>query len=196
MLESKAEDNFNAIDPNFALDGNGGEWLIFGSFWDGIKMRRLNDAGFLSATDSTIYSLARRLKPTDAAQTPPGLPPDWEAIEAPFLMHRDGYYYLFTSWDLCCRGLKSTYKTMVGRSKSITGPYVDAAGKDLADGGGTEVLVANSRWLGPGGASIYLDSQNRNLIVFHAYDSKTGKPSMQLSTIDWTGGWPHAALEQ
>jgi arabinan endo-1,5-alpha-L-arabinosidase len=196
VLESKAEDNFNAIDPNFALDGNGGEWLIFGSFWDGIKMRQLNDAGLLSATNSKTYSLARRAKPTDAVHAPPGLPPDWEAIEAPFLVHHDGYFYIFTSWDLCCRGLKSTYKTMVGRSKSITGPYVDAAGRDLADGGGTEVLVANSRWLGPGGASVYLDSQNRSLIVFHAYDSKMGRPSMQLSTIDWTGGWPHVALEQ
>lgn len=196
VLESKTEDNFNAIDPNFILDGNGGAWLVFGSFWDGIKMRRLNAAGLLSVDDSTIYSLARRAKTTDAASASPGLPPDWEAIEAPFLVHRDGYFYLFTSWDLCCRGLKSTYKTMVGRSKSITGPYLDVAGKDLANGGGTEVLLANSRWLGPGGGSLYLISQKPDLIVFHAYDSKTGKPSMQLSTIDWTGGWPRAALEQ
>jgi arabinan endo-1,5-alpha-L-arabinosidase len=196
VLESKAEDNFNAIDPNFVLDGRGGGWLVFGSFWDGIKMRRLDDAGLLSTKDSTIYSLARRAKPAEAAAAPPGLPANWQAIEAPFIVRHDGYFYLFTSWDLCCRGLKSTYKTMVGRSKSITGAYVDATGKELADGGGTELLLANSRWLGPGGASVCLDSRDRSLIVFHAYDSRTGKPSMQLSTIDWTGGWPHADLEQ
>jgi arabinan endo-1,5-alpha-L-arabinosidase len=196
VFESKAEDNFNAIDPNFVLDGKGGEWLVFGSFWDGIKMRRLNDAGFLSTEDSTIYSLARRAKPVELPTPPPGLPSNWEAIEAPFIVRRGGYFYLFTSWDLCCRGLKSTYKTMVGRSKSIVGPYTDATGKNLADGGGTEFLIANSRWLGPGGESVYLNSQGRDLIVFHAYDAKTGKPSMQLSTIDWTGGWPHAGLEQ
>jgi arabinan endo-1,5-alpha-L-arabinosidase len=126
----------------------------------------------------------------------PGLPANWEAIETPFIVRHDGYFYLFTSWDLCCRGLKSTYKTMAGRSKSIIGPYVDANGKELADGGGTELLLANSRWLGPGGGSVYLNSQNQGLIIFHAYDSKTGKPSMQLSTIDWTGGWPHVGLEQ
>ena len=62
--------------------------------------------------------------------------------------------------------------------------------------GAAQLLSANSRWLGPGGESVYLDSHNRTLIVFHAYDSKTGKPSMQLSTIDWTGGWPHADVEQ
>ena len=196
VFESKVEDNFNAIDPNFVLDGNGGEWLAFGSFWDGIKMRRLNDQGLLSATDSTIYSLAKRAKPEQAETAPAGLPPNWEAIEAPFLVRHNDYFYLFTSWDLCCRGLKSTYRTMVGRSKSITGPYVDVTGKSLLDGGGTELLVANSRWLGPGGGSVYLNPENRDLIVFHVYDSKTGKPSMQLSTIEWIGGWPHASLEQ
>jgi arabinan endo-1,5-alpha-L-arabinosidase len=85
---------------------------------------------------------------------------------------------------------------MVGRSQSIIGPYVDADGKDLTGGGGTELVLANSCWLGSGGRSVYLESHKRSLIVFHAYDSKTGKPSMQLSTIDWTGGWPQADLEQ
>lgn len=196
VLESKTEDNFNAIDPNFVLDTKGCGWLVFGSFWDGIKMRRLNDDGLLSTMDTTLYSLARRAKPAEAEGAPPGLPANWEAIEAPFIVRHGAYFYLFTSWDLCCRGLKSTYKTMVGRSKSITGPYVDAAGKNLADGGGTVLLLANSRWLGPGGESVYVSSKDQGLIVFHAYDSKTGRPSMQISSIDWTGGWPHAGLEQ
>jgi arabinan endo-1,5-alpha-L-arabinosidase len=145
--------------------------------------------------DTKTYSLARRVKPAESPAALPGLPANWEAIEAPFIVGHGGYFYLFTSWDLCCRGLKSTYKTMVGRSTSIIGPYVDTNGKDLAEGGGTALLLANSRWLGPGGASLYLESHKRSLIVFHAYDSKTGKPSMQLSTIDWSGGWPHADLE-
>jgi arabinan endo-1,5-alpha-L-arabinosidase len=114
VLESKTEDNFNAIDPNLILDERGHAWLSFGSFWDGIKMRRLDDAsGLLSATDSTLYSLARRARPSNVAPSSAGLPPDWEAIEAPFIVRQGGYFYLFTSWDLCCRGLKSTYKTMV-----------------------------------------------------------------------------------
>ncbi len=196
VFESKAEDNFNAIDPNLIVDAKGGEWLAFGSFWDGIKMRRLDDSGLLSKTDTTLYSLARRTKPEDAAPAPPGLPANWQAIEAPFIVRHGGYFYLFTSWDLCCRGLKSTYKTMVGRSKSVTGPYIDATGKNLTEGGGTLLLTANTNWLGPGGESVSLGPHRQDLIVFHAYDAKTGKPSMQLSTIDWTGGWPHAVLQQ
>jgi arabinan endo-1,5-alpha-L-arabinosidase len=196
VLESKAGDDYNAIDPNFVLDRKGGAWLVFGSFWDGIKMRRLDDAGMLSKEDPTLDSLARRDKPDNAEPAPANLPANWEAIEAPFLVYRHGYFYLFTSWDLCCRGLKSSYKTMVGRSRSITGPYVDEAGKLLSAGGGTPLLIANARWLGPGGESILLGPKNKDLIVFHAYDASTGKPSMQLSTIDWSGGWPHAGLEQ
>src|SRR5580698_4877713 len=137
VFESKAEDNYNAIDPNLVLDKKGAAWLVFGSFWDGIKMRRLDDAGMLSKSDTTLYSLARRAKPTaDAGSGSATLPPNWEAIEAPFIVRRGGFYYLFTSWDLCCRGLKSTYKTMVGRSQSVTGPYTDATGTPLAQGGG------------------------------------------------------------
>jgi len=194
VLESKTEDNFNAIDPNFIADKKGNGWLCFGSFWDGIKMRRLDADGMLSKSDPKLYSLARRAKPEDAAPAPPNLPPNWQAIEAPFIVRHGDYFYLFTSWDLCCRGLKSTYKTMVGRAKEVNGPYVDETGKSLADGGGSELLTANSRWLGPGGESLLMDPKGPDLIVFHAYDATTGKPSMQISTIDWTGGWPHAAL--
>jgi arabinan endo-1,5-alpha-L-arabinosidase len=196
VFESHETDNFNAIDPNFVRDEKGGGWLAFGSFWDGIKIRRLDGDGILSKTDTTLYSLARRARPADAAPAPPGLPPDWEAVEAPFIVHHGGYFYLFTSWDLCCRGVKSTYRTMVGRSKAVTGPYSDESGKPLAEGGGTQLLGADSRWLGPGGESVLMDPKGTDLMVFHAYDAKTGKPSMQLSTIDWTGGWPHVGLEQ
>lgn len=196
VLQSTAKDDYNAIDPNFVKDRKGRSWLVFGSFWSGIKLRRLNKSGMVSKKDTKLYSLARRAKPADAAPAPPGLPPNWEAIEAPFIVWHGGYYYLFTSWDLCCRGIHSTYRTMVGRSRKITGPYVDKTGKALLDGGGSELLVGNSRWLGPGGESIWMGKRGQDVIIFHAYDAKTGRPSMQLSTLVWVDGWPEAALEK
>jgi arabinan endo-1,5-alpha-L-arabinosidase len=82
---------------------------------------------------------------------------------------------------------------MVGRSTAITGPYVDETGKRMMEGGGTELLHGNSCWVGPGGESVFSRS-GQDIMVFHAYDPKTGKPALQVSTLDWSGGWPHAAL--
>ena len=150
----------------------------------------------LDAKDTKLYSLASRAKPENAPPAPPNLPPDWEAVEAPFIVHHGGYYYLFVSWDLCCRGTKSTYRTMVGRTKQVTGPYLDKEGRSMAEGGGSELLTANQRWLGPGGESILMQPGGDDLIVFHAYDAKTGKPALQISTIAWKDDWPQAALGQ
>jgi arabinan endo-1,5-alpha-L-arabinosidase len=194
VLKSTRDDDFNAIDPNIVLDENGQPWLSFGSFWGGIKMRRIDPAtGKPSAADPTLYSLAARAKPADPDPPKPGLPADWQAIEAPFVVHHGEYYFLFVSFDLCCRGTKSSYRTMVGRSRNVTGPYVDADGQPMLEGGGTQLLTANSRWLGPGGESI-LQRPEGDLIVFHAYDAVTGKPALQISTLTWQNDWPHATL--
>ncbi|MFZ0321708.1 MAG: arabinan endo-1,5-alpha-L-arabinosidase [Candidatus Sulfotelmatobacter sp.] len=194
VLQSKVDDDFNAIDPNLVLDESGQAWLAFGSFWSGIKMRKLDrKTGKLSTEDTRLYSLASRERPDNAPPAPPGLPPNWQAIEAPFIVQHGNYYYLFVSFDLCCRGTKSTYKTMVGRSRSVTGPYLDKNGKPMMEGGGSPLLVGNSRWLGPGGESILM-RQDGDIIVFHAYDAATGRPSLQISTLTWNDGWPSAAL--
>jgi len=194
VLTSSEADDFNAIDPNIVLDENGQPWLSFGSFWSGIKMRCIDPAtGKLAAYNQTIYALAARAKPENAAPARPGLPADWEAIEAPFIVRHDRFYYLFVSFDLCCRGIHSNYRIMVGRSTHVTGPYVDAEGKPMLKGGGTQLLAGNSRWRGPGGQSI-LQVPDDDVMVFHAYDAVTGKPALQISTLAWDGGWPHAAL--
>jgi arabinan endo-1,5-alpha-L-arabinosidase len=195
VLQSKAEDDYNAIDPNLVLDEKGAAWLAFGSFWDGIKMHRIDPkTGKLDHADTKLYSLARRKRPDNPPPNPPGLPGNWQAIEAPFIVHHGEYYYLFVSFDLCCRGTHSNYKTMVGRSREVTGPYLDASGTPMLEGGGTAVLLGNDRWLGPGGASLRMGS-DQDIIVFHAYDAKTGDAYMQISTVDWGGGWPHVAIE-
>lgn len=195
VLQSRAEDDFNAIDPNLILDEKGQAWLSFGSFWSGIKMRKLDRrTGKLSSEDAKTYSLATRSKPENFDPAKPGLPPNYQAIEAPFIVRHGDYYYLFVSYDLCCRGTKSTYRTMVGRSREVTGPYTDAAGKKMSDGASEPLLSANKKWLGPGGESILLQKDG-DIIVYHAYDAKTGVPSLQISTLAWTDGWPHAALD-
>jgi arabinan endo-1,5-alpha-L-arabinosidase len=64
----------------------------------------------------------------------------------------------------------------------------------MLDGGGTPLLVGNSRWLGPGGESL-LQQKDGDIIVFHAYDAVSGQAYLQISTIAWVDGWPKATLE-
>jgi arabinan endo-1,5-alpha-L-arabinosidase len=157
-------------------------------------MRRIDAAtGKLAASDQTLYALATRAKPDRVDPTKPRLPPNWEAIEAPFIVRHKGFYYLFVSFDLCCRGIHSNYRIMVGRSRRVTGPYVDADSKPMLLGGGTQLLAGNARWVGPGGESM-LRRAGGDVMVFHAYDAQTGKPALQISTITWNEGWPHVAL--
>jgi arabinan endo-1,5-alpha-L-arabinosidase len=177
------QDDWNAIDPNVAVDGRGRQWLVFGSFWGGIKMRRIDDkTGKLAQNDPTLCSLAAR----------PHGPEKPDAIEAPFLIRHGSLYYLFASFDFCCRGAKSTYNVVVGRSGSITGPYVDESGRPMMEGGGTRILEGGTHWRGPGGESV-LAAPHRDWLIFHAYDEATGRPYLQISTLQWQNGWPVAA---
>lgn len=195
VLQSLATDDFNAIDPNLVLDAKGEAWLAFGSFWKGIMMRHLDRAtGLLSKTDTKIYPLASRYPGPLMQPRSPKLPPDAEAVEAPFVFHHGEFYYLFVSFDLCCRGTRSTYRTMVGRSTNVTGPYVDRDGRPMLAGGGSPVLTANGKWLGPGGESLFRHD-GTDYIVFHAYSAVDGHPALHISTVAWKDGWPEAALE-
>lgn len=186
VLMSQDGDDFNAIDPARFADLKGRHWLIWGSFWTGIKMRRIDaNTGKLLQTDRKIYSLASRPEPTGG--------PD--PIEAPFMIERRGYYYLFASYDYCCKGVQSTYYTAVGRCKDVTGPFLSRSGQSMAQGFGTVILRADlkeqGRWRGPGHCAVFND-QGQYYIVYHAYDKTNhGAPSLRIDPITWTeDGWP------
>ncbi|HML22021.1 MAG TPA: arabinan endo-1,5-alpha-L-arabinosidase [Aggregatilinea sp.] len=179
VVESVSTDNYNCIDPNLVLDEDGVPWLAFGSFWSGIKMRRLDAiTGKPSDDDPTLYSLARRTVNSGS-------------VEAPFIIRRGGFYYLFVSFDFCCRGVESTYHVAVGRSTVVTGPYVDRDGTDMIDGGGTQVTFPTDRWRGPGHNAI-LQEDGVEYIVYHAYDAEyQGTPTLRIAPLTWdANGWP------
>jgi len=182
-------DDFNAIDPNLVIEDRHHVWLAWGSFWGGIKLRRVDpETGKLSATDTNLYSLASRPR-LYPAQTPPVE----GAVEAPTIVKRGDCWYLFASYDFCCRGTNSTYKVKVGRARKVTGPYLDRFGRSLANDGGTLVVeAATTNWCGAGGQTVCFDS-GRDYLVFHAYDGWTGRSQLQISTMVWENGWPRVA---
>ena len=98
-------------------------------------------------------------------------------------------------YDFCCRGEKSNYFVACGRSRDITGPYVDVNGRSLLEGGGSVVIQGNDRFKGTGHNAVLHDGE-RDYLVYHAYDvEKKGTPTLRVSPIYWTpDGWPRAQL--
>ncbi|GAC1374111.1 MAG: arabinan endo-1,5-alpha-L-arabinosidase [Hymenobacter sp.] len=180
-------DRWNAIDPNLARDAAGAPWLAFGSFWDGIKLVKLRPDLTAPAQPEQWRTIARRPR---NPQLNDSLPGDG-AIEGPFIFKKGGFYYLFTSFDYCCRGPQSTYKMMVGRAPSITGPYVDRAGVALDQGGGTLVLAGDKNWSGVGHNAV-CTFDNADYLVFHGYDAADrGRPKLRIEKLAWDqDGWP------
>jgi arabinan endo-1,5-alpha-L-arabinosidase len=179
VYTSNTGTNYNAIDPNLVVDSSTGRWwLTFGSFWSGIKMIEIDPAtGKQKASNTARTSLAQRPAP--------------DAMEASVIFRHGSSYYLFVSWDTCCRGVNSTYRTMVGRSASITGPYVDRAGRAMTSGGGTEVVATHGAIIGPGGGSVLADTDH-DLLVYHYYNgNNNGTPTLGINVIQWdSAGWP------
>jgi arabinan endo-1,5-alpha-L-arabinosidase len=109
------------------------------------------------------------------------------------MIRRGDFYYLFVSFDFCCRGVDSTYNVRVGRAAQITGPYVDSQGKSMLEGGGDLLIDAYDHWRGPGHNGILVENDTY-WIVYHAYDAlQVGIPKLRIEALQWDEtGWPHA----
>ncbi len=169
-------DNWNAIDPNVVIDDAGTPWLELGSFWSGLKMVKLDASNGLRA-DTTLYSLANGANSKGS-------------LEGGWVFKRCGYYYLFSSWGACCSGAYD-YNIRVGRSTTVTGPYVDEAGTDLMKGGGTLLVQGNSDWIAPGHNAV-ITYDNKTYNIYHALKgSSSGAATLRISEIAWdANGWP------
>lgn len=174
VIESTTSSGYNAIDPNLLVDSAGTWWLDFGSFWSGIQQVQLSPSTG-KRLNTTIRNVAGR---------------GGGAIEAPFEFKHGSYYYLYVSFDLCCKGASSTYRIMVGRSTSVTGPFVDRNGTAMTSGGGTEILAGHGSIHGPGGQSVFADT-DADVLTYHYYtDSGASRLGINLLGYD-SAGWPY-----
>lgn len=177
VIKTTTANNYNAIDPELLTDKNGYLWLSFGSFWTGIKMIAMDPStGKRLSSNTTVYSIAGR---------------GGGAIEGPSTIEHNGYYFLFTSWDNCCAGLNSTYRTMVGRSTSPSGNYVDKQNRSLTNNFSEELLKSYGRYIGPGGGAPFKDGR-RDYYALHYYNgNQNGSPTLQIREIVWDdANWP------
>ena len=188
VVMSTDKDNFNAIDPNFIKDRDGRHWLSLGSFWSGLKLFALDPTSGKVAPGTKPIAIARRPVPRGAPAP----------VEAPFIIDHGDFYWLFASYDYCCKGAASTYYTVVGRSKDIRGPYRGRDGSSMLEGGGTIFLRADlpekQRFRGPGHVGLFNDAAGGTHVVYHAYDRENkGAPALRIAPIHWDAeGWPVA----
>ncbi len=194
--------NWNAIDPNLVTDKSGTPWLTFGSFWDGLKIVKLNKdwMSVAEGLDNIPTIASRKNDPSDKTNLPAvdNNPVDagGNAIEAPFVFKKFGYFYLFASIDYCCKGVNSTYKMIVGRSKNVRGPYLDKEGLAMAQGGGTMLLKGDSLWYGVGHNAV-CTFKDTDYLIFHGYDAgDNGRAKLRIERMKWDKEkWPVINVE-
>jgi arabinan endo-1,5-alpha-L-arabinosidase len=177
VFQSTTSDDFNAIDPSLVTDASGGKWLVLGSFWSGIKLIALDaSTGKPASASPTVYSIAEKPFP--------------DPEEGAGITYHDGYYYLFVAVGYCCRGISSTYHIEMGRSTSVTGPYADASGTAMTNGGGMELQGTDAGMIGPGSPFIFQAGGTDDL-VYHYYDAYSdGDAWVQVRPLIWVDGWP------
>lgn len=190
VIESTKKDRFNAIDPAVVIDDEGRAWMSFGSFWDGIQLVRLK--ADMATVDKSFrqQTIASRPKNTPRDTLAP-VAPGSKAIEAPFIYKREGWYYLFVSWDYCCRGLRSNYKVMVGRSQNVEGPYLDRNGIPMTQGGGTLVYKGDEKYSAGGHSAAYRMPDGREIFICHGYSKEfEGESYLVMKEMKFEDGWP------
>jgi arabinan endo-1,5-alpha-L-arabinosidase len=169
------EDN-DAIDPGLLLDPNTGRlWVSYGTYFGNIRIIEL---------DPNTGERLKGNKEQDIAI-------DCEATD---MIYRNGWYYLLGTHGTCCDGVNSTYIIVVGRSRSVTGPYIDNVGRDMLQGGGKMVIAAGDRVVGPGhfGRTIIDEGVEVMSCHYEADFNQSGRSVLGLRPLLWKNDWPVA----
>lgn len=169
------EDN-DAIDPGVMLEPTTGRlWLTYGTYFGFVRIVELDPK-------TGKYIVAN--KPVDVAI-------DCEASD---LIYHNGWYYLLATHGSCCDGANSTYNIVVGRSKKVTGPYLDNVGRDMLEGGGKMVVAAGDRLIGPGhfGRMVIGEGVQKMSCHYEADLDQSGRSVLGIRPLLWKNGWPVA----
>jgi arabinan endo-1,5-alpha-L-arabinosidase len=172
---SNMEDN-DAIDPGLLLDPTDGRlWMSYGTYFGFIRLVELDPKTGKRVEGNKALNIAIDCEATD-------------------LLYQDGWYYLLGTHGTCCDGANSTYNIVVGRSKKVTGPYLDNMGRDMLKGGGKMVLAAGGRVTGPGhfGRVVLGDGVQKMSCHFEADLDLSGRSTLGIRPLLWKNGWPVA----
>jgi arabinan endo-1,5-alpha-L-arabinosidase len=170
-------DFMNPIDPGAFLDPADGKlWLVYGSYFGYIRLVQLDPR------------TGKRIDPNDK---PVNLAINCEASD---MIYHDGWYYLLATHGSCCRGADSGYNIRMGRSRKVTGPYIDHMGVDMIEGGGKLFCGSGGRVIGPGhfGLLDLGDGVQKFSCHYEADLDRGGASVVDIRPLLWKDGWPAA----
>ena len=176
VASSENMEDCDAIDPGLLLDPTDGRlWCSYGTYFGFIRLIELDPKTGKRVEGNKAINIAIDCEATD-------------------LMYRDGWYYLLGTHGTCCDGANSTYNIVVGRSKKVTGPYLDNMGRDMLEGGGKMVVAAGGRVTGPGhfGRFIVADGVEKMSCHYEADLDQSGRSVLAIRPLLWKNGWPVA----
>ena len=176
VAHSLDDEDCDAIDAGLLLDPTDGRlWLSYGTYFGFIRIVELDPKTGKRIEGNKEINVAID-------------------CEATTLMYHDGWYYLLGTHGTCCDGPNSTYNIVVGRSRKVTGPYIDNVGRDMIEGGGKMLIAAGDRKTGTGhfGRFIMEDGVEKMSYHYEADFDQGGRSVLAIRPLLWKNGWPVA----
>ena len=153
--------------------------------------------GRLYCTYGTYFGFIRmvELDPKTGAKVEGTVDPNIAIdCEATTMIYRNGWYYLLGTHGTCCDGVNSTYNIVVGRARSVYGPFLDNMGRDMVAGGGKMVVDGEDRQFGAGHFGRYIEDEGVEKMSFHweADLDRSARSVLAIRPIVWVNDWPVA----
>ena len=176
VAHSEMDEDCDAIDAGLFMDPNTGRlWCTYGTYFGFIRVVEL-DPKTGAKVEGTVD---------------PNIAIDCEATT---IIYRNGWYYLLGTHGTCCDGVNSTYNIVAGRSRNVTGPYLDNMGRDMVAGGGKMVIDGDDRQFGAGHFGRYIEDEGVEKMSFHweADLDRSARSVLAIRPILWVNDWPVA----
>lgn len=176
VASSEVDEDCDAIDAGLFMDPQTGRlWCTYGTYFGFIRIVELDPKTGARVEGNEAVNIAID-------------------CEATTVTYRNGWYYLLGTHGTCCDGVNSTYNIVVGRSRSVTGPYLDNMGRDMLAGGGKMVIDAADRQFGAGHFGRYIEDDGVEKMSFHweADLDRSGRSVLAIRPILWVNDWPVA----